>query len=239
MSEPIFLQNVRVSFPHLKTPHAAKPTATPKYQVDLILAQDHPGWAQIMQRVQEVATQKYGEHAQQMLNMINQDRMKRCYGAGTEKINKKTMQPYTGYENAMYVAVKNSNRPQIFKADGSVADPANDMEYMAEAGKIYGGCYVNAAIDLYTSKGNDGVFGGLLGIQFVKDGESFGDAAPDVTSMFGATGATPSTTPSPAGAPAPAQPATPFGQPSQTPNPGMPAAPFAPPGMPGFMGGDD
>jgi len=229
MSEPIFLSNVRVSFPHLVEPHRAKPTAKLKYQVDLIIRPDDPAWQTIMQRVQQVAQQKYGEHAPQMLQMINNDRMKRCFGKGEEKLNKNTMAPYEGYAGHMYLSVKNKKRPQIIRPDGVEVDSTNDMAYTQEAGKIYGGCYVNAAVDLYTSKQNDGVFGGLLGIQFAKDGDSFGDAAPSVSAMFGKT-AEPT---------APAAPATPFGQATAPASEGMPAAPFSPPGMPGFMGGND
>ena len=233
MSDPIFLENVRVSFPHLTQPHRAKATAKLKYQVDLLMPDSHPGWAAIMQAVNNAAVQRYGEHAQQMLNIINQDRMKRCYGAGNEKINKKTMAPYEGYAGMMYIAPKNLSRPQIIKANGSTVNPSNDMEYMAEVGKIYGGCYVNAAVDIYTSKENDGIFGGLIALQFLKDGESFGDAAPDASGMFGAVQSAPAGTgPSPAGSFNP--------QPTATPapaDPGMPAAPFGQPKMPDFMGG--
>jgi len=228
MSDPIFLENVRLSFPHLKQPHSPKPSAKPKYQADLIMPENHPGWAKIMQRVSDAATQRYGEHAQQMLQIINQDRMKRCYGNGNEKINKKTMAPYEGYAGMMYFSGKNENRPQIIKADGTSVNSANDMEYLAEVGKIYGGCYVNAAVDLYTSKGNDGVFGGLIALQFLKDGESFGDGVPDASGMFGAV----------QGGPAAVSPAGSFNpQPAAPADPGMPAAPFGQPKMPDFMGG--
>jgi hypothetical protein len=227
MGEPIFLQDVRVSFPHLKAPHAAKQNTTPKYQIDLIMAPNHPGWLEIMKRVPELASARYGDHAAQMLDIINKDRAKRCYGWGTDKVNKKTMQPFDGYADNVYVAVKNANRPTLYKSDGTQVDPANDMAYMDAAGKIYGGCYVNAAIDLYTSKGNDGIFGGLIAVQFLRDGESFGDGAPDVSGMFGAVpGATPAGMPAPNATPQPS---------TNTPAPGMPDAPFAPPGMPSFM----
>lgn len=238
MSNPIYLQGVRVSFPHLKAPHAAKPTAKPKYQVDLLVNPNDPVWQQIMTRVQEAAVAKYGDHAQRLLEMLQQDRNKRFYGAGSEKVNKKTMQPFDGYDGMMYVAVKKEDRPQIIKADGSPVDSANDMAYQAEAGRIYGGCYVNAAIDVYTSKANDGIFGGLLAIQFLRDGEPFGDGAPDASGMFGAV-QTPNNNPSPAGMTTPQQPASPFGQPSTTPQQGMPAPPFGNPDLPRMLGGDD
>lgn len=228
--EPLYLENVRASFPHLKAPHAMRPGMEAKYQITLIMPPDHPGWKKVMERAQQLAIAKYGDHAQQMLNLINSDKQKRCYGSGNEKLNKQTMKPLDGFADMVYLSVKSKNRPQLFKPNGEFVDNSNDMQYSAEAGRIYGGCYVNAAIDLYTSKANDGIFAGLIGVQFAKDGESFGGGAPDVSNMFGATQA---------GAAVPPPSGQAFGQPTAPANTGMPAAPFGAPEMPSFMGGDD
>jgi hypothetical protein len=93
----------------------------------------------------------------------------------------------------------NEDRPPIMvRPDGTVCDNANTMERAALARKLYGGCYVNAAVSPWVQ---DNQFGravrcNLIAVQFAKDGDSFGDAAPDVTGMFGAVAA-------PAAAPAP------------------------------------
>jgi hypothetical protein len=48
-----------------------------------------------------------------------------------------------------------------------------------ESGKPYAGCFVNASVDLWAQ---DGTFSGvrctLLGVQFAKDGDSFGGSRP-------------------------------------------------------------
>lgn len=235
MSEPIYINNVRLSFPHLKAPHAAKPTAKAKYQVDLIIPPDHPAWVDIMTAVQAAALRKYGEQATAMLNLIQQDRQKRCWGSGNEKINRKTMAPFDGYAGMNYLAPKTETRIQLIKADAQPVDASNDMAYMAACDKFYGGCYVNAAVDIYASKENDGIFAGLIALQFAKDGEPFGEAVTDASGMFKPVAAAPAGF-SPAGGTAQPQ-AAPFGA-AQTPaDPGMPAAPFPAPGLPGFLGG--
>ncbi len=64
------------------------------YNCQLILAPTDPTFAQFMQKAQEVALTKWKEHTANVLNIINADRKLRCYGNGTEVINKKTFQPY-------------------------------------------------------------------------------------------------------------------------------------------------
>ncbi|CAN0502063.1 unnamed protein product, partial [Phaeothamnion confervicola] len=43
-----------------------------------------------------------------------------------------------------------------------------------EDGKPYGGCYVNATVEIYAQKGeNAGIRCGLLAVQFARDGDAF------------------------------------------------------------------
>jgi hypothetical protein len=50
---------------------------------------------------------------------------------------------------------------------------------VAADGKPYAGCWVNATVEIYTTgKPNMGVRCGLLGVQFLKDGDAFGGGTP-------------------------------------------------------------
>ena len=205
MSETIYLSNVRLSFPKLVEAEAAKdtPNAAKKFGGDFIMRPNDPQYAKIMGEVGSVATEKWKEHASAVLQVIQNDRRLRCYGIGNEKLDKKTYKPYNGYENMVYItATSNEDRPpQMIRADGTICDNANTMERQALARKLYGGCYVNAAVRLWPQ---DNQFGRavrceLIAVQFAKDGEAFGDAALDVSGMFGAVqGAAPA---APAGMP--------------------------------------
>lgn len=250
MSDVIFLSDVRLSFPNLAEPQKRRNEQTGEerisYNAEFIMAPNHPGFAQFMQRFAQLAAEKGKEHANALMQMIMSDRKSRCFGQGSEKVKKDTFQPYDGYAGMVYITTGQKNRPQMIKADGSAVDPANTMEYQALARKLYGGCRVNAAIKPWWQNPNPqkqvghGIRCDPVAIQFLRDDKPFGDAAPDTTGMFGAVAGAPA---NPFGAPAAANP---FGQPAATPGffgqpqPSMPAPPVfgAPtmPGLPSFMG---
>jgi hypothetical protein len=218
MSEIIYLSNVRVSFPQLAEP---KKTTNEKGEVrtawsaDLIMPADSPVFKQFMQQYMTLATEKWKERAQTIMQMIQNDRKSRCYGMGTEKINKTTLLPYDGYDGNAYISAISNRQPQMIQPNGSPVDASNSMAYQAIARSIYGGCYVNAAVRPWLQENTHGrgVRCDLVAIQFAKDGDAFGGGSIDLTGVFGAVSA------------APAAPAA-----------AMPAAPFpAVPGMPSFM----
>jgi hypothetical protein len=204
MSEVIFLSQVRLSFPQLVEPRAATEGGVKKYSADFILDQNDPGFQKFMVEYAKLASEKWGNTAQNVMQMIQSDRKLRCYGAGAEKIDKKTFQPYSGYEGKVYISANKDVMPQMIRADGNPIDAGNTMEYQSLARKLYGGCYVNAAIRpwLQDNKHGRGVRCDLIAIQFAKDGEAFGDGVADVSGMFGAVAAAPAPA-APAGMPLP------------------------------------
>jgi hypothetical protein len=226
MSDIIFLSNVRLSFPHLAEPQKQVNEATGatriSYNTEFIMPQDHAGFQQFMARYGAMALEKWKEHAQTVMSMIQNDRKTRCYGVGTEKISKKTFKPYDGYGDAgaVFITAGRDSAPQMIQADGSPVDPANTMAYQQLARKMYGGCRVNAAIKpwLQDNKHGRGIRCDLIAVQFAADDTAFGEGAADASGLFGAVAGAPAGF----GAVAPA---------------GMPAAPFAQPGLPSFLGG--
>ena len=228
MSEIVFLSNVRLSFPHLAEPQRQVNEATGKerisYNCEFIMPQEHPGFQQFMKRYGELALEKWKEHAQAVMSMIQQDRKTRCFGMGAEKVNKKTFQPYDGYAGNVFITAGRDQAPQMIQADGTPIDPANTMAYQQLARKMYGGCRVNAAIKPWPqdNKHGRGIRCDLIAVQFAGDDTPFGEGAVDASGMFGAV----------AGAPAAAVPGF-------APTAPMPAAPFAgaPAGLPPFMMG--
>ena len=217
MSEIIFLSNVRLSFPHLAEPQRQVNEQTGKerisYNCELLMPQDHPGFQQFMQRYGAIALEKWKEHAQAVMNMIQQDRKTRCYGRGEEKISRKTMQPYDGYAGNVYITAGRDTPPQMIQADGTPVDPANTMAYQALARKMYGGCRVNAAIKPWPqdNKVGRGIRCDLVAVQFAADDTPFGEGAVDASGLFGAVAGAPAGMFAPAAAPAaPAMPMPPF-----------------------------
>lgn len=192
MSEAIYLSNVRLSFPKLVEAEAPSgtPNAAKKFGADLLLDPSDPQLARFMGEVGKLATEKWKENAGTILQMCQNERKNRCFGMGTEKIDKKTLKPYVGYENTTYIsASSNEDRPpQMVRGDGQPVDNLNTLERQQLARKLYGGCYVNVAIRPWMQ---DNQFGRavrceLIAVQFHKDGEAFGEGNPDVSGMFGA-----------------------------------------------------
>ena len=192
MANILQLSNVRLSFPKLIEAEAAQntPNATKKFSCDLIFPNGDPQWARVMAEVGQVASEKWKEHGNAVLQMCGNDRKLRCFGNGSEKIDSKTFKPYVGYDSATYLSASSGeDKPPIMvDADGNPCPNENTMLRKALARKLYGGCYVNVAVRLWPQ---DNQFGRgirceLIAVQFAKDGEAFGEAPPDVTGMFGA-----------------------------------------------------
>lgn len=207
MSDIIYLSNVRLSFPQIVEPRAVVDNPVKKYSADFIMVQDHAGYQQFMAQYAKLAAAKWGEHAQNVMQLIHGDRKLRCYGAGSEKIDKKTFQPYKGYTGMVYISASKDQAPQMIQGDGSATDPANTMAYQQLARKLYGGCYVNAAVRpwLQENKHGRGIRCDLVAIQFAADGEAFGEGAVDAAPLFGAVASAPA-----AAMPGVTMPAAPF-----------------------------
>jgi hypothetical protein len=215
MSDIVFLSNVRLSFPHLADPQKQVNEVTGatriSYNCEFLMPQDHPSFQQFMARYGALALEKWKEHAQAVMGMIQQDRKTRCFGQGNEKVNKKTFQPYDGYAGNVYITAGRDSAPQMIQADGTAVDPNNTMAYQTLARKLYGGCRVNAAVKPWPqdNKHGRGIRCDLIAIQFAGDDKPFGEGAADASNMFGAVQQT-AVSGFAASAP-PAMPAAPFG----------------------------
>lgn len=192
MADITYLTDVVLSFPKLveATSNNDFPNSPKKFSCDLIMAPNSPGFAQFMSEVGKIASEKWKEQANNVLQLIQSDRRLRCYGNGAEKIKKETFQPYEGYAGNVYISAScNEDRPpQIVDANGKVIDPANTMQRSAAARKLYGGCRVNAAVRPWAQDNQfgRGVRCELIAIQFLSDGTPFGEAPVDVEGIFGA-----------------------------------------------------
>jgi len=241
MSEVIFLSDVRLSFPHIAEPQKQMNETTGKerisYNCEFIMPQDHPGFKQFLTLYQKMMVATFAEHAPTVMNMINNDRKLRGFGAGSEKINKKTFKPYDGYEGGVFITAGSDRQPQIIQPDGNPVDPANTMACMQLARKLYGGCRVNAAVKPWVQKNRhgNGIRCDLVAVQFLRDDTAFGEGAVDVTGLFGQVAS--QSGPAASGTPMPGF----MGGFAPTPQaPAMPPPPFgAPvmPGLPSFLGG--
>lgn len=118
------------------------------------------------------ATEKWPKKAAAMIESMRGNSNKFCYQKGDLK-------DYDGFQGMMSLAghrKQQDGAPDVFDI---TKDPqtGRPRRIGKGEGKPYAGCYVNAVLDIYAQDGeNSGMRCGLLGVQFLRDGDSFGGA---------------------------------------------------------------
>jgi hypothetical protein len=156
----IKLNAVRLSFPQLFEAKTVNGEGKPAFSAAFLISPKDPQIAMINTAITTVAAEKWGAKADAILKTIRAAD-KTCLHSGDLKSN------YDGFEGMMYISARNPLKP-------SVVD-TNKTPLVAEDGRPYAGCYVNAVLELWTQDNNYGkrVNATLMGVQFYKDGESF------------------------------------------------------------------
>ncbi|MFA6718366.1 MAG: ssDNA-binding protein [Prevotella sp.] len=161
----IKLNNVRLSFPSLWSTEKFNQEDTGKYACTFILDKiDHA------EKIEEIKS-KIAEGIKTEFKGKDVPADKICLKDGDESGRDE-------YANSYIIKGSTKKRPTIIDRDKT--------PLLEEDGKPYSGCYVNAIIDLWYQNNNYGkrVNCNLLGVQFYKDGESFGAGPVDVTDDF-------------------------------------------------------
>lgn len=161
----VVLKNVRLSFADIFVPKAFQPGDEPRFSgTSLIPKDDKKQMAAVEAAIQEAAEQKWGKKGASIVNGIRGNSNKFCFQDGDNK-------DYDGYQGMMALSAHNKARPLVIDRDKTPLTAAD--------GKPYSGCYVNVTLEIfaYTNTGN-GIAASLKGIQFVKDGDSFGGGTP-------------------------------------------------------------
>ena len=165
----IKLKNVRLSYPQLFTAKAIEAGKDPKFSATFLLdKKTHaPLIGQIEKAIERVSLdffKKKVKHARQLLR------------DGSEKDETE------GYDDdVMFLAASSTRKPVVVDKDLTELGPQD--------GRPYAGCYVNATIRLFAydhEKGGKGVSADLRGVQFFRDGDSFGAAPVNAEEEFDA-----------------------------------------------------
>lgn len=169
------ITNARISFAHgLFKATAMEEGQTPKFGADFILQEGAQAYKKVDDKWVEcsvkdamlaVANEAWKGKGADMLGDLL-EASKKCYRNGDKRRNK-AGDVYEGYEGCWYVTAKNATRPTVVDRN---RNPVGEND-----GVIYSGCYVNVIFDLYavTDPKRKGVFAGLRGVQFAKDGDAF------------------------------------------------------------------
>lgn len=157
----IKIRNVRLAFPKLWTPEAFGPGAAEKYQCTLLIDNDEEATlAMVRDTIEDVGAEQWKSWGEKK---FRGGVKVRALLDGEEKSQ------YDGFEGCHFVNASNTKRPKIRDKDG-------ETDLWEKDGRPYGGCYVNAILDIWAQDNKYGkaINAALLGVQFVRDGDSFG-----------------------------------------------------------------
>lgn len=164
----VVIEDVRLSFPDLFEPKSFG-EGKPAYSAKFIIDPKSPAVKKIEAAIAEVAKEKWGEKADGVLEIINEDK-KSAFVKGPYK-NKKTGDVYDGFQGMYHLNARTgSDKPAPKTFDRA------KREVSARDGVFYAGCYVDAVVDIYAQ--DHPQYGrrincGLLGVRFVRDGDAF------------------------------------------------------------------
>lgn len=152
----LMLNNVRLAFPDI-----FKVGKFGDFGAALLMEPKHPAVAELRKAFTVVAKEKWGVKADAIVKSLTATD-KLCLRDGEAKSE------LEGYSGNLYVSARSKVRPLVLDADRT--------PLVADDGKPYSGCYVNASIEIWAQDHSD--FGkrinaGLRGIQFVRDGDAF------------------------------------------------------------------
>lgn len=172
----ITVKNVRLAFPHLFTPKAVGEDGKKYFKAAFPIEPDSATHKQIKEAMIAAAKEKWDEKAATIFKKLKEDR-KLCFEEKSPSND--SGEVYNGFEG-MYVlnATRNASRGRVTLVG---RDPKKGP-LAEEDGVLYGGCYVNAIVDVWaqdntSDRGGKRINCELLGVQFVKDGEAFGGGA--------------------------------------------------------------
>jgi len=167
----IKLTNVRISYPKLFVPEAFKGGAalaenpTKRYDATFLIEKGSEQDKLILATIKAAADASYGAKASVFLKSFEGNSNKYCYADGDAQVK-----DLNGYAGRMALSSHRKEDDGPPKVIDRARRPVTQQD-----GVIYGGCYVNAIVDIFAQKGQyPGIRCGLLGVQFYAEGESFG-----------------------------------------------------------------
>ena len=176
MGIKLMLNDVRCSFLMLGDPEyyggqKTKDTDKRRWSATALVPNGSPLKAQIDKTLKDVAMAQWEKKWETYYENIIVDPKGCCWIDGKRK-------EYDGYQGHWALTAhrpEDKGRPIVLDTDKSPIYKANNEIYEGKAGRIYSGCYVNASIEFfgYDNTGK-GLSAQLRGVQFYKDGDSFG-----------------------------------------------------------------
>jgi hypothetical protein len=179
----LMLRNVRLSFPTLGEPEQYQNKGPFRWSAAFLVPYNDPQKAAVDKLIRAIAIDKWGKKADNVLETVLTDPKGCCWMDGKRK-------DYEGYEGHFALSThrpQDKGRPMVIDTDKSPIYMPDNTLYAGKAGRVYGGCYVNAQVEIWTqdNKQGKGVRATMLTIQRNRDGDSFGGGARPSADDFG------------------------------------------------------
>lgn len=175
----VFLKNVRIAFIDRLWTAGEYEAGDTKFRrsATFIIDDDSENSKKLKAAIMEVATEQWKGKAKNMIEELSKEKGKFCV-----QKDKKTQAGdiYDGFEGKLALT---GNRAA--KQGAVLVVSRNGRDVIGENdGIIYGGCYVNANIEIYVQTGkHTGIRCSLLGVQYNAEGEAFSGGAGAIESF--------------------------------------------------------
>lgn len=176
----ITIKRVRLAFPAIFT-MASVGDGEGAYSARFIIPTDHPSVADLDAAMSAAATEKWGDKGATILPKLIKDGR---VAFAKEDYANKNGDVYDGFEGNFSLGARNGGATPL---KPSAFDNSNNPT-TAEDGLIYGGCYVDASVEIYAQDNQYGrrINCSLRGVRFVGHGDSFGGGTKASADDFGA-----------------------------------------------------
>lgn len=160
--------DVRISFPALFEAKAVNGEGEPRFSAAFVIVPGSANAKLLAQTMEQVAKEKWGAKAAGILTELKS----KGRVAYKESPLSKDGEVYDGFEGMYSLNASNPARVRVIDKDTSPLTPAD--------GKPYGGCYVDASIEMWPQDNSWGkrINAKLRWVQFRRDGDAFSGGAP-------------------------------------------------------------
>ena len=162
------VQNVRISFPSLFEAKAVNGEGEPRFSAAFVIVPGSENAKVLANALDAVAKEKWGAKAAGILGELKQ----KGRVAFKESPLSKDGEVYDGFEGMFSLNASNQQRVAVIDRDTTPLTPQD--------GRPYGGCFVDASIDLWAQDNSWGkrINAKLRWVQFRGDGDAFSGGAP-------------------------------------------------------------
>ena len=166
------LDNVRIAFATLYEARKVDEKSDPAFSGSFLIPKKSPLVKKVNAAIDLAAKDKWQDKAPGVLKALRASD-KVCLQDGDTKSE------YEGFADHFFVSARSKGRPIVLNRDKS--------PLTKEDGKPYSGCFVNVVLDIWAQehpKHGKRVNAALKGVQFVRDGDSFGGGTPASPDAF-------------------------------------------------------